>query len=237
MSETHVREQRDPAPLARARAGPGDRPEQPVSEIMSAEADKLFSQPWTFVRGVPTLEFLPEADRPEIAFAGRSNVGKSSLINALVKQHGLARTSNTPGRTQELNFFTSEHAGFYIVDLPGYGYAKAPKDIVDAWGVVLRDYLRGRVPLRRVFVLVDARHGIKAVDHEIMNLLDESAVSFQAVLTKIDKLKPPAVPKVIAACEEGLKSHAAAFPQVLATSSAKSIGLDELRAAVLAAAI
>ena len=195
-------------------------------------ADWLFSQPWHFVRGVPTLEFLPDAERAEIAFAGRSNAGKSSLINALVKQHGLARTSNTPGRTQDLNFFASEQAPFYIVDLPGYGYAKAPKEKVDMWGRVLRDYLRGRVTLRRVFVLIDSRHGIKKTDHEILELLDEAAVTYQAVLTKIDKIKVPAIPKVIEACEAELKSHAAAFPVALATSSAKNIGLDELRAAV-----
>ena len=196
----------------------------------------LFAQHWGFVRGVPSLEFLPDADRPEIAFAGRSNVGKSSLINALVNQHGLARTSNTPGRTQELNFFTAEAAGFYVVDLPGYGFAKAPKDKVDQWGVVLRDYLRGRVVLRRVFVLIDSRHGAKAVDEEIFELLDQSAVTYQVVLTKVDKIKPPAVPKAIAAAEALVKSHAAAFPEVLATSAEKKTGLDELRAAVIAAA-
>lgn len=206
------------------------------SDEERAHAQWLFAQPWHFVRGVPTLEFLPDADRPEIAFAGRSNVGKSSLINGLVNQHGLARTSNTPGRTQELNFFTTEQASFYIVDLPGYGYAKAPKEKVDAWGAVLRDYLRGRVTLRRVFVLIDSRHGIKPVDEEILGLLDEAAVTYQAVLTKIDKIKPPAVPKVIEACENALKSHAAAFPLALATSTAKNIGLVDLRAAVVGAA-
>ena len=200
------------------------------------QARWLFAQHWHFVRGVPTLEFLPEADRPEIAFAGRSNVGKSSLINALVNQHGLARTSNTPGRTQELNFFSAEAAGFDLVDLPGYGFAKAPKDKVEQWGVVLRDYLRGRVVLRRVFVLIDSRHGAKAVDEEIFELLDQSAVTYQVVLTKIDKIKPPAVPKAIAAAEALIKSHAAAFPEVIATSAEKKTGLDELRAAVLAAA-
>ena len=200
------------------------------------QARWLFAQHWHFVRGVPTLEFLPEADRHEIAFAGRSNVGKSSLINALVNQHGLARTSNRPGRTQELNFFSAEAAGFYLVDLPGYGFAKAPKDKVEQWGVVLRDYLRGRVVLRRVFVLIDSRHGAKAVDKEIFELLDQSAVTYQIVLTKIDKIKPPAVPKAIAAAEALIKSHAAAFPEVIATSAEKKTGLDELRAAVLAAA-
>jgi GTP-binding protein len=199
-------------------------------------AEWLFSQNWTFVRGVPTLEFLPDADRTEIAFAGRSNVGKSSLINGLVNQRGLARTSNTPGRTQELNYFTTEQAAFYIVDLPGYGYAKAPKEKVDAWGEVLRDYLRGRVTLRRVFVLIDSRHGIKAVDHEILELLDEAAVTYQAVLTKIDKIGPQAVPKAIEACETELKSHPAAFPVVLATSSAKQTGMEELRTAIVSAA-
>jgi len=199
-------------------------------------AEWLFSQSWTFVRGVPTLEFLPDADRSEIAFAGRSNVGKSSLINGLVNQRGLARTSNTPGRTQELNYFTAEQAAFYIVDLPGYGYAKAPKEKVDAWGEVLRDYLRGRVTLRRVFVLIDSRHGIKAVYHEILRLLDEAAVTYQAVLTKIDKIGIQAVPKVIEACEAELKSHAAALPVALATSSAKQTGMEELRAAIVSAA-
>lgn len=199
-------------------------------------AEWLFAQSWQFVRGVPTLEFLPEPDRWEVAFAGRSNVGKSSLINAIVNQHGLARTSNTPGRTQELNYFTTEKAPFYVVDLPGYGYAKAPKEKVDAWGEVLRGYLRGRVTLRRVFVLIDSRHGIKSVDHAILELLDEAAVTYQAVLTKIDKIKAPAVPKVIEACEAELKSHAAAFPVVLATSTAKNEGLAELRASIVAAA-
>ncbi len=201
-----------------------------------AHANWLFAQPWQFVRGVPTLEFLPEADRHEVAFAGRSNVGKSSLINAIVGQHGLARTSNTPGRTQELNFFETVEANFMIVDLPGYGFAKAPKSKVDAWGETLRDYLRGRVVLRRVFVLIDARHGIKTVDEEILSLLDEAAVTYQAVLTKIDKIKGPAVPKLIAATEAILSKHAAAFPTVLATSSEKRTGLDDLRAAIVAAA-
>ena len=202
------------------------------SDDQIRQAQWLFAQTWTFVRGVPTLEFLPDADRPEIAFAGRSNVGKSSLLNALVNQHGLARTSNTPGRTQELNYFTTEAAGFYLVDLPGYGYARAPKDKVDAWTEVVRDYLRGRVVLRRVFVLIDSRHGVKPVDHDIMAMLDEAAVTYQVVLTKTDKIKPPAVPHALRAAEEAIATHGAAFPMVLATSSAKGDGMPELRTTV-----
>lgn len=198
-------------------------------------ATKLFAQPWLFVRGVPSLEFLPPADRPEIAFAGRSNVGKSSLINALVNQHGLARTSNTPGRTQELNFFRTEAMNFYLVDMPGYGFAKAPKDKVDAWTHLIRDYLRGRQTLRRVYTLIDARHGIKPIDESIFALLDEAAVTYQIVLTKADKIKPPGLLRLIDATQTALKSHAAAFPEIIATSSAKSQGLDELRTSILTA--
>ena len=157
-------------------------------EIAAGEA--MFARPWQFVKSVPSLEFLPDTDRPEMAFAGRSNVGKSSLINALVGHRGLARTSNTPGRTQELNFFEVPHASLFLVDMPGYGFAKAPKDKVDAWTQLVRDYLRGRPNLVRVFLLIDARHGIKSADEPIMDLLDEAAVSYQVVLTKIDKLKP-----------------------------------------------
>jgi GTP-binding protein len=163
-------------------------------EIAAGEA--MFARPWRFVKSVPSLEFLPDTDRPEMAFAGRSNVGKSSLINALVGHHGLARTSNTPGRTQELNFFEVPHAALFLVDMPGYGFAKAPKDKVDAWTRLVRDYLRGRPNLVRVFLLIDARHGIKSADEPIMELLDEAAVSYQVVLTKIDKLKPAQVAAV-----------------------------------------
>jgi GTP-binding protein len=200
-------------------------------------ADKLFAQNWQFFRGVPSLEFLPPADRPEIAFAGRSNVGKSSLINALLNRKSLARTSNTPGRTQELNFFLTETADFYLVDMPGYGFAKAPKTKVDAWTDLIKDYLRGRPTLRRVYVLIDARHGIKPVDETIFALLDEAAAIYQIVLTKIDKIKPPAVAHVIAQTEAALKPHAAAFPEIIATSSEKNLGLDDLRLSVFEAIV
>lgn len=190
----------------------------------------LFRRPWVFVKGVVELAGLPEGDRPEIAFAGRSNVGKSSLINALVGQKGLARTSSTPGRTQEINFFRpqDEDSPSYLVDLPGYGYAKAPKGQVDAWNHLIRDYLRGRAPLGRVFILIDSRHGIKANDLEIMKMLDEAAVSYQAVLTKIDKLKPPARVKAVEAAAEVLRKRPASYPEVLSTSSEKGWGIDEL---------
>jgi len=200
-----------------------------------AAAERLFRQRWDFVRGVPSLEFLPPADRPEIAFAGRSNVGKSSLINALLGRKGLARTSNTPGRTQELNFFQAEVAEFYLVDMPGYGFAKAPKQKVDAWTDLIKDYLRGRVTLRRVYVLIDSRHGIKPIDEGIFTVLDEAAAIFQVVLTKSDKIKPPALTHLVAATAETLKAHPAAYPEVLATSSEKSIGLEDLRRSIYTA--
>jgi GTP-binding protein len=203
-------------------------------EIAVGEA--LFARPWRFVRSVPSLDVLPDPDRPEIAFAGRSNVGKSSLINALVGQRGLARTSNTPGRTQELNFFEVAHASLFLVDMPGYGFAKAPKDKVDAWTRLVRDYLRGRANLVRVFLLIDARHGIKSADDPIMQLLDEAAVSYQAVLTKVDKLKPPAVAAVVADTGASLATHAAAYATLLATSSETGSGIAELRAEIAALA-
>jgi GTP-binding protein len=197
-----------------------------------AAGERLFARPWHFVLGAPVLEALPPADRPEIAFAGRSNVGKSSLINALVRQKGLARTSNTPGRTQELNFFAVFGVDAYLVDMPGYGYAKAPKDKVAAWTDLVRNYLRGRSSLKRVLVLIDARHGIKAADEPIMEMLDEAAVSFQIVLTKADKIPPLARASVLAKVEAVASRHPAAHPVVRLTSADTGLGIDLLRAEI-----
>jgi GTP-binding protein len=194
----------------------------------------LFARPWVFVRGMTAVDDLPPAaGTVEIAVAGRSNVGKSSLINALTGQSGLARTSNTPGRTQELNLFRPERdAGLMLVDMPGYGYAEAPKAKVDVWNLLIRDYLRGRPNLARVYLLVDARHGVKANDAEVMTLLDKAAVSYQVVLTKVDKLKPSAVAGVVAAVGEAIRRRPAAYPEVIATSSETGTGMEDLRAAV-----
>ncbi len=197
---------------------------------------KIFSGPVTFLKSAPKLEFLPEPDVAEIAFAGRSNVGKSSLINALVNRHNMARASNTPGRTQELNFFdVGDPAIFRIVDMPGYGYAKAPIATVKKWRHLINDYLRGRVVLKRVFLLIDSRHGIKEVDHEIMAMLDAAAISYRIVLTKTDKIKASEREAVEADTAVKLRKHVAAFPQLSVTSAEKRGGIDELRLAVLEA--
>ena len=202
-----------------------------------AAGEALFNRAWRFVKSVPALEHLPEADRPEIAFAGRSNVGKSSLLNALMRHKGLARTSNTPGRTQELNYFTGQHlpVPFWLVDMPGYGFAKAPKAKVEAWTGLVRSYLRGRPTLARVLLLVDARHGVKPIDREVMALLDEAAVTYQLVLTKADKIPPHVLARVHAEAVAEAGRHGAAFPTVIATSSETGDGLPELRAAVATA--
>jgi len=200
--------------------------------------DRLFHRPWQLLKSVPELQFLPPADRHEVAFAGRSNVGKSSLINALVGRRGLARTSNTPGRTQELNFFQTPGVPFYLVDMPGYGFAEAPKAKVEAWTQLVRDYLRGRPTLLRVLLLVDARHGLKSTDAILMTLMDEAAVSYQAVLTKTDKVAPSRLSQTLAELGAELATHPPAFARVLATSARTGGGIDALRAeiAVLAAA-
>jgi GTP-binding protein len=199
------------------------------------EAGELLVQkPWRFVKGVVALDGLPDDGWLEVAFAGRSNVGKSSLINATVCKQGLARTSNTPGRTQELNFFVPDEAPLYLIDMPGYGYARAPKEKVATWTALIRAYLSGRPTLRRVFLLIDSRHGIKPPDQEIMEMLDTTAVPYQVVLTKGDKIKPHELDVVKAATEKEISSHPAAFPFVLATSSEKGWGLAELRATMAA---
>ena len=203
---------------------------EPEAEVGEA-ARQLFAGPVDFVKGVVAMDGLPPADRPEVCFAGRSNVGKSSLINALTGRKSLARASNTPGRTQEINYFALGDQS-YLVDLPGYGFAKAPVAVVAKWQALLKNYLAGRPTLRRAFCLIDARHGVKPVDHEIMTLLDRSAVPFQVVLTKTDKLGPNALKPVIAQVEEELQKHPAAYPELVATSSDKGHGIATLRAII-----
>ncbi|MEM1299892.1 MAG: ribosome biogenesis GTP-binding protein YihA/YsxC [Pseudomonadota bacterium] len=202
-------------------------PEIDPNEIESAR--KLFAGPCDFVKGVVAMDGLPEPDRQEVCFAGRSNVGKSSLINALTGRKGLARASNTPGRTQEINYFALGETG-YLVDLPGYGFAEAPLAKVAQWQELLKAYLAGRATLARTFLLIDSRHGLKQVDHEYMDLLDRSAVVFQVVLTKIDKPKKGALANSLAQIQEGLAKHPAAFPEILTTSSETGHGIPELRA-------
>lgn len=189
----------------------------------------LFAQTCTFLLGVAGLDQIPESKLPEIAFAGRSNVGKSSLVNALTGRKTLARTSHTPGRTQQINFFDLGERMF-IADMPGYGYAKAPKDTVEKWTRLVNKYLKGRAQLMRVMVLIDARHGVKDVDRKIMKMLDTSAVSYQVVLTKIDKVKASDLEKLLTSMRNELSTHVAAHPIIRCTSSAKGIGIEELRA-------
>jgi len=199
-------------------------------------ARKTFAGPIAFLKSAPALNFLPGADVPEVAFAGRSNVGKSSLLNALTGRKALARTSVTPGRTQELNFFdVGEPLAFRLVDMPGYGFAKAPKDMVKKWRFLVNDFLRGRAVLKRTLVLIDSRHGLKEVDREMLAMLDAAAVSYRLVLTKADKVKPTDLATTIAATGAEARKRPAAHPEVLATSSETGLGIPELRAAVIEA--
>ncbi|PJE26280.1 putative GTP-binding protein EngB [Pseudooceanicola marinus] len=198
---------------------------------MAEKGRLLFAGPVDFVKGVVAMNGLPEADRLEVCFAGRSNVGKSSLINALTGRKGIARASNTPGRTQEINYFTLGEER-YLVDLPGYGYANAPLSVVEKWQRLLKQYLQGRQTLRRAFVLIDSRHGVKAVDEEIMTLLDSAAVTFQVVMTKADKVKEKDRQKVLDQVRGALSKHPAAFPELVLTSSEKGDGISTLRAII-----
>lgn len=205
---------------------------EPFDADALAAGEALFRRPFTFLKTVPSMDWLPVADRPEITFAGRSNVGKSSLINALCRERGLARTSNTPGRTQDLNYFETTVTPLYLVDMPGYGFADAPKDKVEAWTRFVKTYLRGRPTLRRVYLLIDARHGIKPVDREIFALLNDAAVTFEIVLTKIDKLNVHQASKMETETLAAIGREPAAFPRLVATSSETGAGIDRLRAEI-----
>jgi GTP-binding protein len=212
-----------------------------MSELADAQiaerARKLFAGPIEFLKSAPGLQFLPDPHVPEIAFAGRSNVGKSSLLNALTNRKGLARTSNTPGRTHELNYFdVGQPLQIRLVDMPGYGFAEAPKDIVKRWKNLVNDYLRGRAVLKRTLVLVDSRHGLKPPDREMMEMLDSSAVNYQLVLTKADKVKPTDLATTLEQTQAEARKHPAAHPVIFTTSSETGTGIAELRTAILEAA-
>ena len=209
--------------------------EFPLAERPDAQNSEkgrlLFARQSDFVKGVVSMSALPPDDRLEVCFAGRSNVGKSTLINAVTGRKSLARASNTPGRTQEINFFTAADS-HYLVDLPGYGYANAPLPVVEKWQRLLKQYLSGRQSLRRAFVLIDMRHGIKSVDEEILSLLDSSAVTFQCILTKADKVKEAAREATLAQVRAALSKHPAAFPELILTSSEKGWGIQTLRTTI-----
>lgn len=201
---------------------------------LEERARRLFAGPVTFLKSAPALKFLPDPEVPEIAFSGRSNVGKSSLLNALTGRNSIARTSVTPGRTQELNFFeVGEPVQIRLVDMPGYGFAKAPPSVTEQWRRLVRDFLRGRVVLKRTLLLIDARHGIKPVDQDMMQMLDEAAVGYRVVLTKSDKIKASELAATVAATEAAARKRTAAYPQVHVTSSEMKLGIAELRAAIL----